>query len=117
MSGRRRFRKGGKPMLPRSIHLVLILPFVLLFPATCRAQDRKETTVQPEKPKTSTPANKAARDVLARFDNGDPGWKARMEGLITLVKAGPDVVPLLTEALKKGSPLAREYAAQALVLF
>jgi hypothetical protein len=104
-------------MLPRSVHFVLILALVLLFPATSWAQDRKETTAQPEKPKTSTPASKAARDVLAKFDNGDPGWKARVEGLITLVKAGPDVTPLLTEALKKGSPMAREFAAQALVLF
>jgi HEAT repeat protein len=57
------------------------------------------------------------RDVLAQFDKGDPGWKARMEALIRLVKAGPGVAPFLTEALKRDSPSAREFAAQALVLF
>jgi hypothetical protein len=58
-----------------------------------------------------------ARDVLSGFAKGNPGWKARMEGLIRLVKAGPEVTPVLADALKTGSPAAREFAAQALVLF
>jgi HEAT repeat protein len=62
-------------------------------------------------------AQKAARQIIARFDKGDPGWKVRMEALVRLVKAGPATAPVLTEALHKGSPLARELAAQALVLF
>jgi HEAT repeat protein len=40
-----------------------------------------------------------------------------METLVNLAKAGPAVVPVLVEGLKKGSPLTRELAAQALVLF
>src|SRR5262249_21895662 len=67
----------------------------------------------------SNPAagEKACRDVLAQFDKGDPGWKVRMGALVELAKQGPAVVPVLVEALKKGSPSAREFAAQALVYF
>jgi HEAT repeat protein len=81
------------------------------------ADNQAATAGQPEKPGAGDAANQVARDILAQFDKGDPGWKARLEGLTRLVKAGPDVTPLLTEALKKGPPLAREFAAQALVLF
>jgi hypothetical protein len=86
-------------MILRSIRIALIFPVVLSFTATSAAE------------------NQAARDILARFEKGDPGWKARMEGLIGLVKIGPDVAPLLTQVLKNGSPSARAFAAQALVLF
>ncbi|MCI0381141.1 MAG: HEAT repeat domain-containing protein, partial [Gemmataceae bacterium] len=54
--------------------------------------------------------------TLARFDQGDPGWKVRMESLQSIIKTGPAVTPLLVEALKNGSPSTREFAAQALVL-
>jgi HEAT repeat protein len=62
-------------------------------------------------------AETVARDLLARFDKGNPGWKVRMAALVELAKQGPAVVPVLTESLKKGSPWVREFAAQALVLF
>jgi HEAT repeat protein len=39
-----------------------------------------------------------------------------MESLVGLVKAGPEAVPVLVEALRTGSPSTREFAAQALVL-
>jgi HEAT repeat protein len=62
-------------------------------------------------------AEEEARQIVARFDNGDPGWKVRMEALVRLARAGPAVVPVLAEALHKGPPSTRELAAQALVLF
>jgi HEAT repeat protein len=40
-----------------------------------------------------------------------------MESLVQLARIGPDVVPALVATLEKGSPTAREFAAQALVLF
>src|SRR5262245_20414073 len=70
-------------------------------------------------PPTKEPAaaEKEARPIVARFDKGDPGWKVRMEALVRLVRIGPAVVPVLVEALPKGPPATREFAAQALVLF
>jgi HEAT repeat protein len=70
-------------------------------------------------PPTKEPAaaEKEARQIVARFDKGDPGWKVRMEALVRLVRIGPAVVPVLVEALHKGPPATREFAAQALVLF
>ncbi len=103
-------------MSPRSLRTVLIFSAILLFAASSWAF-AQEATGQPGKPGAGATAAQVARDILARFDKGDPGWKTRMEGLIKLVKAGPGVTPVLTEALNKGSPLAREFAAQALVLF
>jgi hypothetical protein len=70
---------------------------------------------EPDKPGVSAQAKKAARDVLARFDKGDPGWQVRMAALVNLVRAGPDAVPVLLEALQTGPPSTRELAAQALV--
>jgi HEAT repeat protein len=83
-----------------------------LFAATASADDKGVTPGQAD-----AAAAQAARDVLGAFDKGDPGWKVRMEGLIRLAKAGPGVTPVLTDALKKGPPSTREFAAQALVLF
>jgi hypothetical protein len=56
----------------------------------------------------------STREILSRFDKGSPGWKVRMECLVRLAKAGPGVVPLLVEALQRGSPSVRAFAAQAL---
>lgn len=103
-------------MFPRSLRIVLLLPSVLLFTATSWAENKVATPGQPEKPGAGTAAKQVVRDILAKFEQGDPGWKARLEGLLSLVKAGPDVTPLLTEALQNGSPSTREFAAQALVL-
>lgn len=65
----------------------------------------------------SVSAEKAAREIVARFVKDDPGWKVRMASLVELAKQGPATVPILLEALAKGSPSSREFAAQALVLF
>jgi HEAT repeat protein len=55
-----------------------------------------------------------AEKYLSRFAAGDPGWKVRMEGLVTMVRGGPAAVPALVDALKNRSPRVREFAAQAL---
>jgi HEAT repeat protein len=68
-------------------------------------------------PNADRAAEKAAREILAKFDKDNPGWKVRMAGLVELAKRGPAVVPVLVEALQNGSPSTREFAAQALVLF
>jgi hypothetical protein len=44
------------------------------------------------------------------------GWKARLEGFQRLARLGDKAVPALTEALAKGEPATRVFAAQALVL-
>ena len=62
-------------------------------------------------------AEEEARQIVARFDKGDPGWKVRMEALVRLARIGPAAVPVLAEALRKGPPSTRELAAQALVHF
>jgi HEAT repeat protein len=77
------------------------------------ANDKETPTTKEER----AAAQKEARQIVARFDKGDPGWKVRMEALVRLVRAGPAVVPVLAEALHKGPPSTREFAAQALVLF
>jgi hypothetical protein len=69
---------------------------------------------EPGKPGASAAAEQAARDALAQFSKGDPGWKVRMGALVELAKQGPAAVPVLEEALKKGSPGVRAFAAQAL---
>jgi HEAT repeat protein len=79
-----------------------MLALVLLCPAPSPAQERATS-------------EKEARQIVARFDQGDPGWKVRMEALVRLVRLGPAVVPVLAEALHKGAPSTRELAAQALV--
>ena len=81
--------------------------------ATALSASDKETPG----PKERAAAEKQARQIVARFDKGDPGWKARMEALVRLARVGPAVVPVLAEALHKGPPATREFAAQALVLF
>jgi hypothetical protein len=98
------------PRLPLRTGLTVAL--ALLAPTALSASDQKP-------PGTSgrAAAQKEARQLVARFDKGDPGWKVRMEALVRLARAGPAVVPVLAEALDKGSPSTREFAAQALALF
>ncbi len=67
--------------------------------------------------KADRAAEQTARDVLARFDKGDPGGKVRMTALVELARRGPAAVPVLVEGLKSGPPSTREFAAQALVMF
>jgi hypothetical protein len=94
------------------VHLCLAIALALLCWTPLSANDR-------ETPRTKerVAAEKEARQIVARFDKGGPGWKVRMEALVRLVRAGPGVVPVLVEALHKGEPSTRELAAQALVLF
>jgi hypothetical protein len=68
------------------------------------------------KPGAIAAAEKAARDTLAQFDEGDAGWKVRMEAWVRLVKAGPAAVPVLEQALKKESPAVRAVATQAIAV-
>jgi HEAT repeat protein len=86
----------------------LVDAFVLLLAAPLRADDMATSTVA---------AEKAARAALARFEKGHGDWKARMGALVSLAKIGPPAAPVLVEALKRGQPTTREFAAQALVLF
>jgi hypothetical protein len=65
----------------------------------------------------ATEAAGPAREVLARFDTDDPGWKVRMRSLVQIANLGSDAVPPLVAALENGSPTAREFAAQALGMF
>jgi hypothetical protein len=88
------------------------LTLALLLAAPARGSEGKATAAE-----AGGAATKAARAVLARFDKGDPGWKVRMESLARLVQLGPAAVPALVDALRKGPPSTREFAAQALVLF
>jgi HEAT repeat protein len=60
---------------------------------------------------------KAAGDLFARFDKGDPGWQVRLTSLVELARLGPSAVPVLVEKLKSESPSVREFAAQATILF
>jgi HEAT repeat protein len=46
----------------------------------------------------------------------DTGWKARLEALQRLARAGDKAVPVLTDALQKGDDETRVFAAQALAL-
>src|SRR5262245_20669200 len=103
-------------MSRRSICIVLVLNLALLFTATSLSCGNETSTDQSDKPKADV-AKQVARDIIDQFEKGYPDWKARMEGLIRLVKAGPDVIPVLTDALSTGAVATREFAAQALVLF
>jgi HEAT repeat protein len=85
-----------------------LLAFGLLF-VTYVSADEKSAS----KPETET----TVRTILAKFDKGDPGWKVRMESLVRLAKIGPAAGPTLVDGLKHESPVTREFAAQALVLF
>jgi HEAT repeat protein len=59
----------------------------------------------------------SARDILARFNGDDPGWRVRVESLVGVAKIGPAALPALVDALGAGSPRTREFAAQALAMF
>jgi len=76
-----------------------LLALTLIWPVAATGQEKAE---------------KAARDRLARLEEGDPGWKERMRALVSLAKAGPAAVPALVEMLQKGSPPNRAFAAQVL---
>src|SRR5215831_16019445 len=54
------------------------------------------------------------REYLRPLD--DAGWKARMEALQKLARAGEKAVPVLTDALQNRDDESRVFAAQALAL-
>jgi hypothetical protein len=94
-----------------------MLGLLLLFAPQLSADEKQKTGGLRGKPADDAAAEKKTREVLARFDQGDPGWKVRMRSLAELVKAGPGVAPVLADGLKAASASTREFAAQALVLF
>ncbi|MCI0458645.1 MAG: HEAT repeat domain-containing protein [Gemmataceae bacterium] len=73
-------------------------------------------------------SGEAAAEAVARFEKAwapprgymrpleDAGWKARQEAFQKLVRLGGAAVPALTEALARGEPEVRIFAAQALAL-
>jgi hypothetical protein len=85
-----------------------MLTLVLLFPTLVSADEKPDSKAEPQK---------SVRAILIKFHEGDPGWKVRMEALVSLAKIGPAAGPTLVEGLKHESPATREFAAQALVLF
>jgi hypothetical protein len=104
----------GTPAL-RAFSLALLLPFLLAgLPAIGAAEAHTPRPAKQTETDT-TATGQAAREVLARFARGDHGWQGRMKALVGLARAGPAAVPVLVDALKKGSPSTRELAAQALV--
>jgi HEAT repeat protein len=100
--------------MPRlQVRTCLTVALTLFGAAPLAAQDRGSSRTR----EGAAAVEKEARQIVAQFDRGDPGWKVRMGALIRLVRAGPATVPVLVEALHKGTPSAREFAAQALGLF
>jgi HEAT repeat protein len=89
----------------RQLRVTVLLGMICGFPTSAVAEDN------------SNPLERATKEVLARFDQGDRGWRIRMESLVRLAKAGPATVPALVEGLKSNSPATREFSAQALAMF
>lgn len=92
-------------MLQTSLRTIAVLTVLLLLTAPSFADN-----------KTKGSGEKIAREVLAQFEKDDAEWKVRVEGLSRLIKAGPDAIPVLVEALKDGSPPKRVFAAQVLAI-
>ncbi|HMC65562.1 MAG TPA: hypothetical protein VKI65_11545, partial [Gemmataceae bacterium] len=93
------------------VRALFALALTLLLPGSSSPDEKKAAGGK------ALVAEKAAREILARFDKGDPGWKVRTEALVRLARIGRACVPVLAEALEKGAPTTREFAAQALILF
>jgi HEAT repeat protein len=87
---------------------MLIITLTLLLAAPAPSDEKSAARAE---------TDKTVHTILAKFDKGDPGWKVRMEALVSLAKIGPAAGPILVEGLKDKSPETREFAAQALVLF
>jgi hypothetical protein len=80
---------------------------VLLFAAALSADEQVDSAAA---------GQKTVREILAKFDKGDPGWKLRMEAWVRLMKAGPAAVPILEEARKKESLAVSAFATQILAV-
>ena len=103
-------------MVRFTLRTALTLGALSCLAAPLVALDKEKRAGPLGKPGARAAAEKAARDALAQLAKGDPGWKVRMEVLVTLVKAGPAAVPVLEEALKKEPLAVRTLAAQALAV-
>jgi hypothetical protein len=90
------------------------LVFVALFvgPAHVRAAD--PPTDPAEVVRTFEKAWAAPKGYMRPLD--DAGWKARMTAFRKLAEAGDKAIPALADALTKGEPETRIFAAQALGL-
>ena len=103
-------------MVRSSLRMALTLSALWWLAPPLVAEDKPKTTSDLGKPGASAAAEKAVRDALAPIAQADPGWKVRVETLVTLVKAGPAAVPVLEEALKKEPLAVRALAAQVLAV-
>jgi hypothetical protein len=97
-------------MVTLSRYLVLATLFV--GPAHVRAAD--PPTDPAEVIRTFEKAWVAPKGYMRPLD--DAGWKARMTAFQKLAEAGDKAIPALTDALSKGEPETRIFAAQALGL-
>jgi hypothetical protein len=108
-------------MLQGPARVALVLALLRLFDTAASAQGGG--------PKPDpTAGEQAAREALAKLDRGwkpydnqpnlgDPRWKAPMEALVRVVRAGPAAAPVLEAAAKDDSPWSdstRVFAAKAL---
>src|SRR5262245_8247127 len=84
-------------------HLLLLLTVTWLIIGRCIATNTSSATNE-----------ESIREVLAKFERGDPGWRVRMESLTQAVRAGADAIPVLTESLDTSVAPVREFAAHAL---
>jgi len=90
----------------------LVLAGLFAGPAPVRAAD--PPTDPAEVIRTFEKAWGAPKGYMRPLD--DAGWKARMTAFQKLAAAGDKAIPVLTEALAKGEPETRIFAAQALGL-
>jgi HEAT repeat protein len=89
-------------MPPRSLSaLVLIAALV----APLRADD-----------KPTRSAEQKVRDALTQFEKGEPSTQLRMQVAVALARVGPDAVPPLMEAMKKGALQTRLLAGEMMEL-
>jgi hypothetical protein len=105
-------------MLTKSVVNVRLSLGVLLALASVTAACPQEDS--PKEPR------RTAGEALALFEKvwkpqkgymrplDDSGWRTRLEAFRDLVRLGDKAVPVLTEALAKGEPETRTFAAQAL---
>jgi hypothetical protein len=108
--------KLGTPALRALSRALLLVPFLLA------QQPAAVAATQPQTPRRGKPMEtdptatvQAAREAVAHFAKGDPGWQVRLKALVGLARAGQPAVGVLLDALKNGSPSTRDFAAQALV--
>ncbi len=108
-------------MLRQPVRAALVLGLLSLLSAFARVHGGEDN------PDSAT-AVKAAREALMKLDKDwkpydnkpnldDPRWKALMEALVQVIRAGRAAVPVLEDAAKKGSHWSdstRDFAAKVL---